>query len=129
MDITKKHIISGVIILFIFIFIAKMPMELSGNNNLENVTNSTTANNQSMNPEEIPLMSTPDNTPAEEKRGWWKHDGHSSVSGSNEEQSSGITNEDNDNNGEREGAEIPEFPFIAAPMLTIICIAMLFSRK
>ncbi len=75
------------------------------------------------------LMSTPDDTSddtgGEEKRGWWKHEGHSTVS-------TGGTKTTEPSDGKDEGGsenEIPEFPNVAIPMVAVLVLALSFRRK
>jgi hypothetical protein len=76
-------------------------------------------------------MSTPDSIVSDEE-GWWKHDGHSTVTGSNvSTSSSGESSENpekNNNEGE-DSEEIPEFPGLAIPFIAVMGIAMFFNRK
>jgi hypothetical protein len=91
------------------------------NNSTDNFTN------MSQPADENPMMSTPDNVESDEK-GWWKHEGHSSVSAGNS--SSSDSNDDyGDNEDNNDTEEIPEFPNIAIPFIAAIGIAMFSGRK
>ncbi|SFM83432.1 hypothetical protein [Methanolobus profundi] len=135
MIVTKYHAFAGMIFLIFMASIAMMPSDMSDNGNLENTTDEIIEPVQEMEREQTPLMSTIDDTPdEEEKDGWWKHDGHSSISyttsspvnSSNSEQ---VPENEDEGKGTQVPEEIPEFPVIAVPMMTIIGISLLFSRK
>jgi hypothetical protein len=131
--ITAYHVFIGLMML-LFLTGLFFPREnsypgMSGDDNLtDNFTNMSQSADQS------PLMSTPDNVLSEEK-GWWKHEGHSIVSGGNGTASAisgeASGNDDNDrNNGDNnDSEEIPEFPTIVVPFIAIIGISLFFSRK
>ncbi|WP_340820587.1 hypothetical protein [Methanolobus sp. WCC4] len=125
MKINRMHVFAGIIIFMFLVLVARMPMELSGADMPDNSTNTTKEDEN----EGTSLMSSPDNPSTEEKKGWWKHTGHSSVSHSNDDQGSGSSGEGATNNDKNEVEEIPEFPFIAIPVFIVICIAMIISRK
>ncbi len=131
--ITGYHIFIGLMMLLFLIGLFS-PLENSypgleaEDNSTDNLTNMSQPADQS------PLMSTPDSVVSDEE-GWWKHDGHStvtggnvSVSGTGDESSGNGGNEEN--NDEEEGSgEIPEFPNIVLPLVAVTGIAMFFNRK
>jgi hypothetical protein len=131
MKITGYHIFIGLMILF-FLFGLFSPQEnsyigMEGNDNFtDNFTNMSQPADQS------PLMSTPDNVVSDEE-GWWKHDGHSTVTGGNVSTSSSgdksSENPEKNNNEGEDSEEIPEFPGLAIPFIAVMGIAMFFNRK
>jgi hypothetical protein len=65
-------------------------------------------------------MSNQDDLPAENKLGWWKHTGDSSVS-----YAGGI----NGNTIPDDSEEIPEFPNLVIPMMAILCMSLIFGKN
>jgi hypothetical protein len=94
---------------------------MNNDNSTDNFTNMSQPADQS------PLMSTPDNVVSDEK-GWWKHDGHSTVVGSNVT-TSGSNDGASENDNNDESQEIPEFPSLVIPFIAVIGIAIFFNRK
>ncbi|WP_094228614.1 hypothetical protein [Methanolobus psychrotolerans] len=127
---TKYHAIAGFILFLLLIVVTQIPLEKTVYEDFENITN-ITDNPSGITSEKTLLMSTTDNTPAEEVVGWWKHTGHSTVSSKttrDEFNNDKNTDNDSDDGTEKENHEIPEFSTIILPVFIIISIA-LFSRK
>ena len=116
MVITRYHVLIGLVMLFLlFAFI--VPQENTYNDpsiDIDQSTDNYTDSNQSV--DQNPLMSSID-TAVDDKKGWWKHEGHSTVTGGNLSASgvtsstgSGIidenegdgTGEENDGNGDED---------------------------
>ncbi|WMW25770.1 hypothetical protein RE474_03360 [Methanolobus sediminis] len=133
MKITRYHVFIGLMmLLFLIGLFSPQENNYPGQEGNDNFTDDFINNSQPA--DESPLMSTPDNVLSDEKD-WWKHDGHSTVSGSNlavagssDESSENNGNEKN-NNGNNDSEEIPEFPNLVIPFIAAIGIAMFFRRK
>ncbi|MBP1909364.1 hypothetical protein [Methanolobus bombayensis] len=133
MNINGYSVVIGLIVLLFLLgfFIPQentSPVPVIDNSSTENTTNMT------LPADETPLMSTPESAASDEK-GWWKHEGHSTVTGSNVSASESGNSEGDSNNGDDENNndngnhEIPEFPVLVIPFVTILGIAMYFNRK
>lgn len=149
MAITRSHVFTGLIILFLLFVATLIPQDNTyidyGMDNNDSRDNSTDRNQPD---DQSPLMSTPENVVSDEK-GWWKHEGHSTVTGGNlsasdvtssigngiidEDEGEG-TGEENDGNGEEDEGdgtenEIPEFPNVTIPMVAVLVLALSFRKK
>lgn len=129
MNISVYNVFIGLMILFALL-VFFVPQENSfldpviDNNSTDNFTN------MSQPADENPMMSTPDNVESDEK-GWWKHEGHSTVNTGNSSASgsNGDDNKNGDNNDNNDSEEIPEFPNLAIPFVVTIGIAMFSGKK
>ncbi|WP_321430555.1 hypothetical protein [uncultured Methanolobus sp.] len=127
MNISGYSVFIGFMILFALL-VFSIPQENSfldpviDNNSTDNFTNT------SQPADENPMMSTPDNVESDEK-GWWKHEGHSTVNTGNSSASGSNDNKKEDNNDNNDSEEIPEFPGLAVPFIVTIGIAMFFGKK
>jgi hypothetical protein len=119
LNFTRYHAIAGLAIFLLLIAVFLMPDQYTGNGDMSNITNETPESE----PGSMPLMSAPDDT--DDRPGWWKHTGRSTVTSSNRSSGTGSSEDDN---GEQEN-EIPEFSHIALPVAMALCISMLFRRK
>lgn len=87
----------------------------------DNLTNSSQENTS----DENDLMSTREETPDEDKKGWWKHTGHSTVTAGTTEEKGDESFDDK----KEDNPEIPEFPGLVSPVAITIGIFMLLRRK
>ncbi len=122
MVITKYRVIAVFALFLLVILIALMPQEQM-NTAFENQTNETQDNMS----ENSTLMSTTDDRQTNEEPGWWKHEGHSTVTSTNATSGS-YSNTDGDGSKNDTG-EIPEFPSIALPFIIILSIVLFAGRK
>gem|GEM_PF-5662388 len=120
--ITKYRVIAVFALFLLVILIALMPQEQM-NTAFENQTNETQDNMS----ENSTLMSTTDDRQTNEEPGWWKHEGHSTVTSTNATSGS-YSNTDGDGSKNDTG-EIPEFPSIALPFIIILSIVLFAGRK
>ncbi|WMW21177.1 hypothetical protein RE476_07085 [Methanolobus mangrovi] len=120
--ITKYRAIAVFALLLLMILIALMPQEQM-NIDFENQTNETQDNMS----ENSTLMSTTDDKQTDEEPGWWKHEGHSTVTGTNTTPGS-YPNTDGDDS-KNDTQEIPEFPSIAAPVIITLSIVLFAGKK
>ncbi|MDY0388586.1 MAG: hypothetical protein RBT65_15985 [Methanolobus sp.] len=107
----KSYVFIFLILILTLLFPNMIPQEKAFPEAFENIT---TLNNETVkpSPEQEPLMSIIDDISAEdEEPGWWKHDGHSTVSYASSEEKQNIknvneSNEKPDNDEEsKEGSE------------------------
>ncbi|MDG6244349.1 MAG: hypothetical protein QCH31_08170 [Methanolobus sp.] len=117
MTITRYHAIAGLVVFLLLIAVFLIPDEYAGIGDMNNSTNETPEI------EQMPLMSSPDDI--DDRPGWWKSKGRSTVTTSNRSSDTG-TGENN--NGKKEN-EIPEFPHIVLPVIVVLCISMIHHRK